>query len=152
MGDLSCVYNIRAWMQLLILLSDQLSYSRHTADEAWYVLAKHVLQRMTCILLGLPLVHCLFMHYMIYRYVEFQTASSIPNNYKASKYQSSGKPTLSFHATLQQTWFLTFHFPNTQILPVQTPVACSSSPLTHVFPLPGKLTSATGARFVPFIK
>ena len=86
MGDLSCVYNISACMHATVdFVSDQLSYSRHTADEAWYVLAKHVLQRMTCILLGLPLVHCLFMHYMIYRYVEFQTASSIPNNHKASK-------------------------------------------------------------------
>ena len=38
------------------------------------------------------------------------------------------------------------------VLPVHIPVACSSNPRTQVFPLPGKLTRATGALFVPFMK
>ena len=36
--------------------------------------------------------------------------------------------------------------------PVHTPVAFSSSPLTHVFPEPGKLARATAALLVPLIK
>ena len=36
--------------------------------------------------------------------------------------------------------------------PVQIPVAFSSSPLIHVFPLPGKLAKATGALPVLFMK
>ena len=36
--------------------------------------------------------------------------------------------------------------------PVHTPVAFSSSPLTHVLPDPGKLDNATAALFVPLMK
>lgn len=36
--------------------------------------------------------------------------------------------------------------------PVHTPVAFSSSPLTHVFPEPGKLARATAALLVPLMK
>ena len=37
-------------------------------------------------------------------------------------------------------------------VPVQIPVALSSSPLTHVFPDPGKLVRATGALPLPSMK